>query len=214
MSNLVIGDYIRNMRLIVSLLLLVILVNCSTDQTTKLAKVTDKGLWQGKVVVTNQKTGKKKWVFVSWASDSSADQMKINASAVFDIPVATFVKQKQANHLWLYQNKQYFQSDNGPALFEKLLRFPLKPELFYDLLGEFKQPGPGWSCIEQDEGTHCKNPQSKASLKVDNSLADKRKIIIQRGDKHIEMRLTRSKVELKPSFFQLQQISGFERIVL
>ena len=119
-----------------------------TSTPKKAGRVTDIGVWQGKLFFSNKKTKEKKWTYITWASDSSRKRFRVDLYTIFYIPLATFVKQDQKNHLWIFDGKKYYFSDNGSKIFEYLIRVPLNPNVSFKLLS-FPHLEDQWECEEK-----------------------------------------------------------------
>lgn len=188
-----------------------LLSNCTTTPKSK-GPVTDVGLWQGKVLMTSATTKRNKWASVVWASDSINDRMKINVSAVFDYPVATFLKKGDRHDLWLFTEKTHFISNDGKRLFYNLVKISLDPKIFYSLLGQPQSPGPGWQCQLKEDLYSCVSIQLKTKFTVDVTDSDRRVIKILKGGNILQLSLSRSKVQVNDSNFKGLNTSQFKTV--
>ncbi len=200
------------MKIFYSLLLLFFVASCTTGKKDFKGPATDVGIWQGKVLMTNKTTDFKKWAYVTWASDSPNNRMRVNVSAVFDQPVATFLKKQESNDLWLFLEGKHFQSDDGRKLFEFLTKLSLDPKIFYSLLGTPRSPGTEWQCNKKEQVMSCISKAYKTRFSVEYEDRNKRLIEIDRGSKALQIRLTRSKVQVEDKLFTPLRSSQFKTI--
>ena len=164
------------MRLFILVPLLLLLSNCSTTPDST-GPHTDVGVWEGKVLMTNLKTKHKKWANLTWVSDSSNDRMRVNVSAVMNLPVATFLKSDGENQLWLFTENRHFTSGSGEKLFKYLTKLSLDPIIFYSMLGRPRSPGEEWKCEESDGQFKCNSVSLKTRFSVAHDTRDERKIL-------------------------------------
>lgn len=187
------------------------LTHCTT--TKKQSKVhTDVGLWVGKVQMTNKTTGQKKWANVNWASDSSQSRLRVDVSAILDVPVATFLVNSEGAHLWLHMEKKYFHSMESRKLFKHLTKLSIDPKIFYSMLGQPEAPNENWACSTEPALLKCASQKNQTQYSVAFSETDRRLINIDRGSKSLRLRLSRSKVQLEDRFFQALSKSQYKTI--
>jgi len=195
--------------------LLLTLSNCATDRGRARTDLSDIGVWQGKVMSVNPSTHYRQVANVSWVSDSSRKRMRVDVYALFDIPIATFLKDGDSHHLWLFMEKKHYQSQDGRKLFQHLTKLPIDPNVFFELLGPMRvveSLGPSWSC-RQEKGEHqCESGEQSTWLSVHNQQADERKIKIVRGEKTLQIRVSRSKVGFDQGVFKPLSTSQFKTI--
>lgn len=190
------------------------LIQCTTTPKSK-EPLTDVGLWIGKVQMTNKTTNNRKWANVVWASNSVDDEMRIDVTAaIVDIPLATFIKNGEGFHLWLFTEKQYFTSEDGKKLFSHLTKLSVHPSIFYSMLGQPKAPGKQWKCKVGSDRMECISKVNKTQLFVNGSNQNKREIKLNRGSKALRLRLSRAKVQVKKKMFQSLPTSQFKTIKL
>ena len=190
-----------------------LLIQCVSKKPSEQA-YTDIGLWVGKVQMTNQTTKQRKWVNVTWASDSSAEKMRIDVTAILDIPVATYIKNTEGFHLWVFTERKYYFSQDGKSLFKFLTKLSVDPNIFYSMLGQPKHPGVGWQCDKSEKAElSCKSEDSTQFI-VKYSEANKRMIHINKGAKALRIRLSRSKVQLQDKLFNTLSTSQFKTFKL
>ncbi len=190
---------------------LLVLVACSSKPLTT-GKHTDIGMWTGKVQMTNKTTNHKKWANVVWASDSESDRMRIDVSAIMDVPIATFIKNGEGSHLWLFTEKKYFHSQDGEKLFKHLTKLSVDPRIFYSMLGQPRPPGSQWSCKDKSDVYQCSSSQEKTRFMVKHEEPDERIIKIEKGLEALQIRLSRSKVQVKEQLFKALSTSQFKTI--
>ena len=199
------------MKTILLIFAILLLSNCSTTPDS-VGKHTDVGIWQGKVQMTNKKTNHKKWANVIWASDSNNQRMRIDVQAVFDMPVATFIKDGADNHLWLFTENKYFYSEDGEKLFKHLTKLSIDPSIFYSLLGHPQPPSEQWKCNDKAEVFQCVSQESKTRFSVKHQKKDHRIIKMFKGSKALRIRLFRSKVQVSSKLFKPLSTSHFKTI--
>ena len=175
---------------------------------------TDTGVWQGKAQMINLKTNRKKWVYVTWASDSSHDRMRVDVRALMDVPIATFIKRNSDNQLWLHTEGKHYQSDDGQELFSKLVRFPLNPDQFFGFLGKPGELGGDWTCNDNKQQYDCYSPTHKVHLTIDHEEADRRKIALKKDSKALKIRLIRAKVQVEDRLFDPLPTSQYKTFKL
>ncbi len=200
------------MKSIAKLFLLFLLVQCTSNQKSGPGSLTDVGVWQGKVLMVNNVTKFKKWAYVIWASDSENNRMRVNVNAVFDQPVATFLKNKSTNDLWLFLEGKHFESNDGKKLFEYLTKLSLDPKIFYSLLGEPQSPGTEWQCVREKQEMSCRSETYKTQFRVDYGEVNSRTIVIEKDSNTLQLKLSRSKVQVKDSLFKPVSSSQFKTI--
>ena len=188
-------------------------IGCQTTSKTG-GKHSDRGIWSGKVQMINKTTNHKKWANVTWASDSSKDLMRVNVSAVFDVPIATYLKNKEGAHLWLFNERHYYQSNDAQKLFLHLTKLSVDPNIFYNLLGPVEKPGKGWSCKRSSVAMDCYSSSKKVGLLAHFKSSDERVIRITKGEKALVLKLFRSKVEVSETVFSPLSTSQFKTIQL
>ncbi|MEM7647004.1 MAG: hypothetical protein AAF203_08850 [Pseudomonadota bacterium] len=201
------------MQKILGLLLCLFIAQCTTKPKTTLVG-DDRGIWQGKVLMTNLKTKNKKWANVVWASDSSQDRMRVDVSAIFNVPVATFLKDGDQAHLWLFTEKKYYVSDSAERLFQQLTKLDVDPAIFFSLLGTPQPPSTEWQCKDKSDVFGCVWKQKKVVLTVDHGDLDKRTIKVRRTGQSLRLRLSRAKVEVPDRLFTPLKTSQFKTIQL
>ncbi len=201
--------------LLLSLILPLLLANCATDRGRARTDLSDIGVWQGKVMSINPSTNYRQVANVSWVSDSSRQRMRVDVYALFDIPIATFLKDGDSHHLWLFTEKKHYMSQDGRKLFQHLTKLPVDPKVFFQLLGPMQVAqvlGPSWRCTQNGGRHQCESTQQSTRLSVENQKIDERKIKIVRGEKTLQIRISRSKVELDQSIFKTLSTSQFKTI--
>jgi hypothetical protein len=200
------------MKFLLTLLSLLIFIGCSTTPQSTLPP-TDIGVWKGKVQMINTTTNQKKWASLTWASDSDGDRMRVDVSAVFDTPLVTFMKNEEGYHLWQYMDGKYYFSENGAKLFRNFTKLSVDPDLFYDFLGQPRNPGLPWVCEKTDQPVmSCQASTEKVRFVVNHAERDRRQIGIQRGDRAIHIRLNRAKVQVQDRLFKTLSTSHFKTI--
>lgn len=198
-----------------SVLCLLGLANCATDRGHARTDLSDIGVWQGKVMSINPSTNYRQVANVSWVSDSSRQRMRVDVYALFDIPIATFLKDGDSHHLWLFTEKKHYMSQDGRKLFQHLTKLPVDPKVFFQLLGPMQVAqvlGPSWSCVQKEGQHQCESREQSTWLSVENQQVDERKIKIVRGEKTLQIRISRSKVEFDQSVFKTLATSQFKTI--
>ncbi len=192
-------------------LVFLLLVQCSSKKKSS-EPFSDVGLWAGKVLMTNKTTNHKKWVNVTWASDSENDRMRIDITAILDVPVATYIKNNKGYHLWLFTDRKYFFSQDGEKLFQHLTKLSLDPSIFYSLLGEPQPPSSEWACKNKDSILSCSSAVNKTRFLVKHEEADERTIRIEKGVKALKIKLSKSKVQLQDELFKSLSTSQFKTV--
>jgi hypothetical protein len=198
-------------------LCLLFLVNCATTDRRARRDLSDTGVWTGKVMTTNPKTKMSQWANVSWTSDSDRQRMRVDVFAIMDIPIATFLKDGDEHHLWLFMEKKYYRSNDGRKLFYHLTKLPVEPAVFFELLGAMRinqTLGPSWHCGEKKGLHHCESKQLATQLSVDNHQADERIIKINKGANALRLRLSRAKVQFEDKVFRPLNTSQFKTITI
>ncbi len=160
--------------------------------------------------MTNKTTNHRKWANVTWASDSSEDRMRVDVSAVLDVPIATFIKNSEGSHLWLFTEGKYFFSEDGGKLFKYLTKLSVNPKIFYNLLGNPKSPGTEWQCKTDQEIFQCQSSADKTQFSVKTGEPNRRVINMEKGTKALRVRLSRSKVQLQDKLFKKLPTSQFK----
>jgi hypothetical protein len=183
-------------------------LGCTTTPGT--GQWTDRGIWTGKVQMTEANTAQRKWVYVNWASDSSQDRMRIDVSAVLDVPIATFLKNAEGAHLWLFTEGHYFFSHDGETLFKHFTKLSFDPRIFYDMLGKPQPPSAEWQCSEGSDVLRCRSVLAKTQFEVRHGDPDRRLIRIEKDGKALRVRLTRSKVQVPRNVFRKLPTSQFQ----
>ena len=173
---------------------------------------TDVGVWEGRVQVTNNKTKQRKWVNVIWVSDSAKKRMKIDVRAVLDIPVATFLRDNGEAHLWMFTEAKHYYSKSPRTLFANLVKFDFDPDLFFSILGNPRSLGQQWSCKNLDYIYKCHSQKQKTKVMIDHQQNNVRFIKVHRGEKTLQMRLTRSKVQIEDGLFRPIPLTQFKTI--
>ena len=199
------------MRTIILVILAILLSQCSTMDKSK-GPVTDVGVWQGKILIKNTKTKKNKWASLIWASDSKNDRMKVNVSAIMDYPVAAFLRKDDQNDLWLFTENKHYRSVSGERLFQSLLKVSIDPKIFYSLLGNPQSPGNEWNCKKDSDTFNCHSVKLKTKFSVDISSSNRRVIKINKGQKALQISLSRSKVQVTEKHFSGLNSSQFKTI--
>lgn len=199
------------MRKISFLLILILSVRCTTSHKMT-QRHHDKGVWEGTVLVLNNKTKHKKWVSVNWVSDSDNQRMRIDVYAMLDIPVATYIKTGHEAHLWLFTERKYYHSIDDVKLFKQLTKMSVDPNLFFAFLGSPKPPSPQWQCKDEEGVMGCVSAAEKAALTVDYREPNERVIQVKRRLKTLKLKLSRSKVQVDESLFKVLSTSQFEII--
>jgi hypothetical protein len=180
-------------------------------------KLVDTGLWEGRVMAINPKSKNRQWANVSWMSDSGSQSMRVDVFGIMDVPVATFLKVGDENHLWLFLESKHYYSQDGRKLFQQLTRLPIDPVVFFELLGPMRVQdavGGDWTCFRQDGQHQCQSKSLRTRLQVENRELDQRKIQIVQGQASLQVRLVRSKVEVNPKAFLPLNLSQFKTIRL
>lgn len=197
------------MRIIVLCLLAALLSQCTSTPKSS-GPHSDVGVWLGKVQMVNRTTNNKKWANVTWVSDSSSNRMRVDVSAILDVPIATFLMDGDKTHLWLFTEQKYFHSDDPAKLFRYLTKFSLDPKIFYSLLGTPRPPSSQWSCKDKEDSYHCQYPAEKTRFSVNYEDVDKRIIKVLKGSKALQLRLSRSKVQVDEAQFKPLSTSHFK----
>lgn len=199
------------MKKILSLLFLIISVQCTTKPPLK-RDVTDTGVWQGKLQLINEQTKDKKWANVTWASDSENDRMRIDIAAIMDIPLGTFIRDQQGSHLWMFTENKYFTSENGERLIQHLTQLSFDPENFFKLLGNLDPLEGNWKCSSNEERYRCASKANGTTITVESDASDERIITIKKDLKALRLRLNKAKGEVQESHFKLLPTSQFKTI--
>ena len=164
--------------------------------------------------MTNKTTKAKKWSNLTWISESTKDRMRIDMTGVFDVPIATYIKNKEGTHLWLFRKRQYFFSKDGGKLFRRLAHISMDPQVFYHLLGQPKGLNPHWSCKEQKAVLNCVGKKENLRLSVKFPKGNQRLIAIESKAEALRIRLSRSKLQIQDKIFQPLSTPSFEIIKL
>ena len=162
--------------------------------------------------MVNGKSNFKKWVYVVWASNSADNQMKIDVRAMMDIPVATYLQNENGAHLWLYQEKKHYYSQQPRKLFSRLTKVSLDPKIFYSLLGVPRSPGRDWACKQNSEEFKCYSNALSTGLTVGKERKDYRSILIEKDLRTLRIKLSRSKVGVDGVRFEPLDSSQFKTI--
>lgn len=189
------------------------LAQCASLPST-MHRSTDRGLWNGKVLMLKEQSRDRKWANVTWISEAEKQRMRIDVYAFMDIPLATFLKAEGLYHLWIFTEKKYYKSSDGQKLFAHLTRMDINPDLFFSLLGRGDLPASSWDCEVHGSINVCHSKVKKMKMDVNLSSTDERQISLQTGEREFRLRLNRSKVELKEEFFQPLSSSHFKTIQL
>lgn len=201
------------MKALRTLLVPIVLLTAQCTMTPKSTlPATDVGLWTGKVQMTNKTTNHRKWANVAWASNSVDDQMRIDISAIFDVPVATYIKNEEGAHLWLFSEKKYYFSQDSQKLFQHLTKLSVNPKIFYTMLGHPEKLGAPWHCKLGSSSMECVARSNNTQLFVDHEVRDERVINIEKGSKALRIRLSRSKVQPNSQVFKTLSTSQFKTI--
>ncbi len=198
------------MKKLVPLLIIAWLVSSCSTAPKSPGQHTDTGIWAGKVQMTNQQTSHRKWANVTWASDSDQDRMRVDVSAILDVPIATFIKNEEGSHLWLFTEKKYFFSKDGEKLFQFLTKLSVNPNIFYKLLGVPESPGTEWNCESQPQLFKCFSRARQTQFSVVHADPNQRVIQVEKGPKTLRVRLSRSKVQLQDRLFKKLSTSQFK----
>ena len=188
---------------------MIIISACSTTPH-KTGDFTDLGVWTGKVQMTNKQTNHRKWANVTWASDSEQNRMRVDISAILDVPIASFLKNPDGYHLWLYTEKTYYHSMDGEKLFKHLTKLSVDPNIFYAMLGVPKSPGQEWKCDSKSQVMKCSSGQKQTRFSVQHDDPDRRIIKVEKDRKALRVRLSRTKVQLKDDMFKKLSTSQFK----
>lgn len=188
-----------------------LLVGCQTGPGV--GKTTDVGVWDGKVLMTSGKNSNNgKWAYVTWASDSTEDRMRVDVRAILDIPIATFLLSKDQAHLWLYRENKYYTSNNPKRLFSKLVKFELDPTIFFSFLSHPKRIGSEWQCRKDSKKMLCVHSSEPLKVSLNFDGPNQREIRVKKPGKAFRLRLIRSKVEVHNKMFFPLKSSQFESI--
>lgn len=174
--------------------------------------MTDTGVWQGKLQLTNEATKDKKWANVTWASDSENDRMRIDVSAIMDVPIATFIKSQEGAHLWMFTQDKYFSSADGEKMIKQLTQLSFDPDGFFKLLGSLEPLGGEWNCADSSTTYRCASKRDKTVITVESDKSDQRIITIKNDLKALRLRLNKAKGEVLESHFKLLPTSQFKTI--
>ena len=202
------------MKLIVSALCFLVLMNCASIPE-KAGKFTDVGVWQGRVFFLDTKKKSKRWASIVWASDSSVDQLRIDVYTIFDIPLATFIKLGEKTHLWIFDEKKYYFSEDGKKLFDHLTKMSLDPKVFFKLLGDPKKLNASWQCEQKKDVSQCLYREDGTKFVIQYESHDQRTIEVKKGPKILHLELYRAKVQVNGDDFKLPQgLKQYEKIHL
>ena len=196
-------------------LALLFFIQCTTTPK-RAGKVTDVGVWQGKVLFSNKKTKKKKWSSITWASDSSQKKIRIDLYTVFYIPIATFIKQGQRNHLWIFNGKKYYSSKKGSDIIEHFTQVSLNPDVFFKLLSQpdLKKP---WKCKHKKKKikkSRCLFKNKNIQLWVEHHDQDQRVIQVEKEFQMIRFNIQREKTQVTEDNFKLLPTDEYEKVFL
>ena len=78
------------------------------------------------------------------------------------------------------------------------------------MLGRPRSPGEEWKCEESDGQFKCNSVSLKTRFSVAHDTRDERKIKVIRGGKALQIRLSRSKVEVEDRHFKPLSTSQFK----
>ncbi len=185
-----------------------------TSLPKRAGRVTDIGVWQGKIFFSNNKTKNKKWSYVTWSSDSSQKKIRIDFYTIFYIPLATFVKKNGKNHLWIFDEKKHYISDKGLNIFEHLIKVPLNPDIFFKLLSH-PDSDTHWRCEQKKRGsTRCVAKKDQIRLWIQHGDQDRRIIKIKRGSQILRLNLQREQTRVTDNNFKLLPTDQYEKVQL
>ena len=192
--------------------LTLVLIHC-TSRPKKAVETTDIGIWQGKLLFSDKKMKKNKWVSLTLASDSSKNRLRVDLYTIFYIPIATFVKQGTENYLWIFDEKKYYFSKNGSKLLKNLIQVPLDPELFFKLLN-IPSLGQRWNCkkIRKRETTQCVAKDNRVILSIKHNIPDKRIIKMKKGQKLLKFKLKKEHWQVNDENFKLLSTDRYEKV--
>ncbi len=177
-------------------------------------RVTDLGVWQGKVFFSNKKTKEKKWTYLTWASDSNQKRIRIDLYTIFYIPIATFLKKDKKNHVWIFDKKKYYFSRKASNVFEHFIQVPLNPNLFFKLLSQ-PDLDPHWKCKKKSKGiTKCLSKKNKIHIWIQHSDQDQRIIKIKKGSQILRLNLQREAIKVTDDNFKLLPTDEYETVPL
>jgi hypothetical protein len=130
-----------------------------------------------------------------------------------DIPVATFILQKNQADLWIYPQLKHYKSSDAKKLFEKFTKVSLDPKLFFNLLSANKNLEKNWTC-EAGAELVCKQEALNLDLRLEASAVDMRVIHASQAQKKLKIDLKRSQDQVSEKSFDFSGPPQFETIQL
>lgn len=192
------------------------LAGCATTKKEEKAPpVPDKARWESSLRVKDLRADRGQSLTVAVLGERDG-RLRLEASAIMGVPVASFVLDNDQFRCAVYQRKSFYQGKAEANALEPLLRLPMSPRLLHEVMFEIQPRGSDWTCQSQ-QGRLEKCSSEKAKIQVLwERKGDERTIRIHGPGYEATWAIAkpRTEVQFKDETFRLEAPAGFRLIQL
>lgn len=194
------------------------LSGCATSkkQEPPPPSVPDKARWETSLRVRDLRADRGQSLTVAVLGERSG-RLRLEASAVMGVPVASFVLSGDEFRCAIYQKKTFYQGKAEEAALEQLIRLPLSPRLLHEVMFELPPKGSDWSCryTPQRLLEECSSERGQTQVRWQRR-GDERTIRITGPGYEATWAFAkpRTEVQFKDETFRLEAPAGYRLIQL
>lgn len=205
-------------RLAVVSLSLVLIAGCATSkkQEPPPPDLPEKARWETSLRVRDLRADRGQSLTVAVLGERSG-RLRLEASAVMGVPVASFVLSGDEFRCAVYQKKTFYRGKADEAALEQLIRLPLSPRLLHEVMFEVPPKGSDWTCRYTTEKRleECSSERGKTQVQWRRN-GDERTIRINGPGYEATWAFAkpRTEVQFKDETFRLEAPAGYRLIQL
>lgn len=191
-------------------------VGCATKpKEEKAPPIPEKARWESSLRVKDLRADRGQSLSVAVLGEREG-RLRLEASAIMGVPVASFVLNGDEFRCAVYQRKSFYQGKAEANALEPLLRLPLSPRLLHEVMFEIEPRGSDWRCqSQQGRLEKCSSEKAKIQVLWERS-GDERTVRIHGPGYEATWAIAkpRTEVQFKDETFRLEAPAGFRRIQL
>ncbi len=190
------------------------LIGCTSKQTKTETRL-DRAQWVSRIKFENLKNGSFQSATIDILGER-AGSLRLEISAIFGLPVASFVLTPQEFRCAVHQEKVFYTG--APSLnLKSVLNLPINPQILRAIIFELPLKGGDWGCLKNHQGqvTTCSSKTSQLSIDWTRS-GENKNVLVQGLDFKLEwfFESPQIKTQFAPNTFQLEPTRGYKLIQL
>lgn len=204
--------------LIPLLIIALFLSGCATPKRVEPppSAIPERARWESSLSVRDIKANRGQSLTIAVLGER-AGRLRLEASAIMGVPVASMVLSGDEFRCAIYQRKTFYQGPATEDVLQQLFKVPLSPNLLHQVMFEIAPQGTDWSCRQTPQKVleECQSERAQTRVRWQRK-GDERVIRIDGPGYEATWAVSkpRTEVQFRDGTFRLEAPAGYRLIQL